>query len=412
MGEKLLGIEIMIQNSPQNNPNPLETHIHTTLKNLGILDICDLAGSSLRDGNLHIALQVLPENLAKLPALQKKAQEQLSDYPGISAVSISFTRKSSNAPHDASKEQHLHQQVPNFENEPASGGGCGSGGCGSCGSSGGGCGSSAPKKAPEPTEIPQLSGIKCAITVGSGKGGVGKSTTAINLACALSKSGLKVGILDADIYGPSLSKMLGTKVKVPVVEGKPYPVEALGLKTMSLSYMIDDKQAVIWRGPMVMGALTQFLQEIEWGELDVLVVDMPPGTGDAHLTITQKLSELLKKGGSVLVSTPQDVALLDTRRSAELYNQVNIPLLGLIENMSIFHCAHCGKETDIFGQDGAKKEAESLGIPFLGAIPLSKNIRIKSDDGQPIVLSEPESPEAAAYVKIAEGLAEHIRAVK
>ncbi|QCE33520.1 Mrp/NBP35 family ATP-binding protein [Acetobacteraceae bacterium] len=400
----------MIQNSPQNTPNPLETHIHTTLKDLGILDICDLAGSSLRDANLHIALQVLPENLSKLPALQKKAQEKLSDYPGISAVSISFTRKSAHAPQGAPQEQHLHQDVPSFENEPA-GGGCGSGGCGSCGSSGG-CSSTAPKKAPEPTEIPQLSGIKCAITVGSGKGGVGKSTTAINLACALSKSGLKVGVLDADIYGPSLSKMLGTKVKVPVIEGKPHPVEALGMKTMSLSYMIDDKQAVIWRGPMVMGALTQFLQEIEWGELDVLVIDMPPGTGDAHLTITQKLAELLKKGGSVLVSTPQDIALLDTRRSAELYNQVNIPLLGLIENMSIFHCSHCGKETDIFGQDGAKKEAENLGIPFLGAIPLSKNIRVKSDDGHPIVLSEPEGPEAKAYLKIAEGLAEHIRSVK
>ncbi|QCE35419.1 Mrp/NBP35 family ATP-binding protein [Acetobacteraceae bacterium] len=397
-----------MQNSPEINPNPLETHIHTVLKTVGLLDFCDLTGSSLRDGNLHIALQVLSEDLAKLPALQKKAQDELADYPGISGVSISFTKKTSGAPSQKGNSQHLHQEVPSFSDEGNSGGGCDSGGCGSCSSSGG-CGSSKPK---EPVEISQLSGIKCAITVGSGKGGVGKSTTAINLACALSKLGLKVGVLDADIYGPSLSKMLGTKVKVPVVDGKPHPVEALGLKTMSLSYMLDDKQAVIWRGPMVMGALTQFMQEIEWGELDVLVIDMPPGTGDAHLTITQKLSELLKKGGSVLVSTPQDIALLDTRRSAELYNQVHIPLLGLIENMSIFHCSHCGKETDIFGQDGAKKEAKSLGIPFLGAIPLSKAIRVKSDDGQPIVLSEPESPEAKAYMKIAEGLAEHVKKVK
>ncbi len=242
-----------------------------------------------------------------------------------------------------------------------------------------------------------LPGVKHVIAVASGKGGVGKSTVAVNLAVALAQSGLKTGLLDADIYGPSLPKMLGITTKPEVREGKMIPLEAWGLKVMSIGFLVPEEKALIWRGPMVMGALNQMLGQADWGELDVLVVDMPPGTGDAQLTLAQKA----KPHGAVIVSTPQDIALLDARRGVQMFNQVGVPVLGIVENMSYFCCPNCGHRSEIFGHGGARAEAERIGVPFLGEIPLQLAIREAGDNGAPVVAAQPESDVAAAFRNVA-----------
>jgi ATP-binding protein involved in chromosome partitioning len=244
-------------------------------------------------------------------------------------------------------------------------------------------------------------GVRSIVAVASGKGGVGKSTTATNLALALSSLGLKVGILDADIYGPSQPRMLGISGRPDSPDGKILnAMENYGVKCMSMGFLVPEDTPMIWRGPMVQSALQQMLRDVVWGELDILVVDMPPGTGDAQLTMAQQVPLT----GSIIVSTPQDIALLDARKGLNMFRKVDVPVLGIIENMSVFVCPNCGHESHIFSHGGAKEVADQLGVDFLGDIPLDIEIRETSDSGQPIVVSHPASPHAKAYVAIAEAL--------
>jgi ATP-binding protein involved in chromosome partitioning len=252
----------------------------------------------------------------------------------------------------------------------------------------------------------EIPGIGAIIAVASGKGGVGKSTTALNLALGLRDLGLKVGLLDADIYGPSVPRLTGLRDKPALTaDKKMVPLERFGLSIMSIGFLIEEDRAMVWRGPMVMQALTQMLREVAWGTLDVLVVDMPPGTGDAQLTLAQNVP--LK--GAVIVSTPQDLSLIDARRGLAMFRQVNVPVLGIIENMSYFQCPHCGTRSDIFGHGGARHEAEKLGVPFLGEIPLHIDIRTTSDEGKPVVASAPDGPHAAIYRAIASAVRDGLK---
>jgi ATP-binding protein involved in chromosome partitioning len=244
-------------------------------------------------------------------------------------------------------------------------------------------------------------GVARIIAVASGKGGVGKSTTTANLAVALARTGLKVGVLDADIYGPSMPKMFGITGKPRLVSGHTLaPMEAYGLKIMSIGFLIDEETPMIWRGPMVISAITQMLREVAWGELDVLVVDMPPGTGDAQLTMAQQTP----LAGAVIVSTPQDMALMDARRGIAMFRKVEVPILGIIENMSYFIAPDTGNRYDIFGHGGARREAERLNVPFLGEIPLAMPIRELSDSGHPITAAQPDSAHAKAYMAVAQAV--------
>jgi ATP-binding protein involved in chromosome partitioning len=243
-------------------------------------------------------------------------------------------------------------------------------------------------------------GVRHIIAIASGKGGVGKSTTAANVALALKAQGLKVGLMDADVYGPSVPTLFALHDR-PEVEGKMMkPLEKHGLKIMSIGFLVDAGTAMIWRGPMVMSALTQMLTEVAWGELDVLVVDMPPGTGDAQLTMAQRV----KLSGAVIVSTPQDLALADARRGVAMFRKVDVPILGIVENMSYYCCPNCGHRADLFGHGGARAEAQAMGAPFLGEIPLAIQIREGSDAGAPVVAADPTGEHARAYATIAEGL--------
>jgi ATP-binding protein involved in chromosome partitioning len=261
----------------------------------------------------------------------------------------------------------------------------------------------APGGGPSPIGVP---GVEAIIAVASGKGGVGKSTTAVNLALGLRDLGLKVGILDADIYGPSLPKLLAIRERPQTLGGtRLKPITRYGLNVMSIGFLIDEETPMIWRGPMVISALTQMLREVEWGALDVMVVDMPPGTGDAQLTMAQQVP--LK--GAVIVSTPQDLALIDARRGIAMFRRVDVPVLGIIENMSYFLCPQCGTRSDIFSHGGARHEAERLGVPFLGEVPLHMDIREKSDAGLPVVATVPDGPLAALYRDIAAKVRDQIR---
>jgi ATP-binding protein involved in chromosome partitioning len=255
------------------------------------------------------------------------------------------------------------------------------------------------------SEIP---GVAAVIAVASGKGGVGKSTTALNLALGLRDLGLRVGLLDADIYGPSVPRLTGIREKPQLNdERKMIPIQRFGLAVMSIGFLVEEDTAMIWRGPMVMSAITQMLRDVAWGTLDVLVVDMPPGTGDAQLTLAQNVP--LK--GAVIVSTPQDLSLIDARRGLAMFTKVNVPVLGIVENMSYFQCPQCGTRSDIFGHGGARHEAERLGVPFLGEIPLHMAIRATSDSGNPVVASEPDGPHAAIYRVIAAKVRDQLKGV-
>jgi len=256
--------------------------------------------------------------------------------------------------------------------------------------------------AAKPVLLPQVRHI---VAVASGKGGVGKSTVAVNLAVALAQSGLSVGLLDADIYGPSLPRMLGLARRPEVRGDRMMPLEAWGLKAMSIGFLVEEETPMIWRGPMVMGALEQMMGQVEWGALDIMIVDMPPGTGDAQLTMAQRVTMT----GAVIVSTPQDIALLDARRGVKMFERTRVPVLGLVENMSYFCCPNCGHRTEIFGHGGARAEAAKLGAEFLGEIPLLLDIRTAADAGTPIVASEPDSAAAASYKAVAARLWEKVQ---
>ena len=253
------------------------------------------------------------------------------------------------------------------------------------------------------SEIP---GIAAVIAVASGKGGVGKSTTALNLALGLRDLGLRVGLLDADIYGPSVPRLTGIREKPELNDDrKMIPLARFGLSIMSIGFLVEEDTAMIWRGPMVMSAITQMLRDVAWGTLDILVVDMPPGTGDAQLTLAQNVP--LK--GAIIISTPQDLSLIDARRGLAMFRKVNVPVLGIVENMSYFQCPQCGTRSDIFGHGGARHEADRLGVPFLGEIPLHMSIRASSDAGTPVVDSEPDGPHAAIYRAIGQKVRDQLQ---
>lgn len=247
-----------------------------------------------------------------------------------------------------------------------------------------------------------IPGVKKVILVSSGKGGVGKSTVSVNVALALNKLGKNVGILDADIFGPSIPRLLSLLGEPRISEelGKLYPLSNYGVETMSMGYLVPPESAVVWRGLMVMKALQQLLFEVEWSSLDYLVIDMPPGTGDTQLTISQQI----KVDGAIIVSTPQDIALMDAVKGITMFNKVNIPILGMVQNMSYFICPNCDHESHIFGSDGAKREAEKYGLQILGSIPLKEDICIQSDKGKPVVVSHPDLNLSKPYIEIAESV--------
>ncbi len=258
---------------------------------------------------------------------------------------------------------------------------------------------------PGAPETPLVPGVKHIVAVASGKGGVGKSTVAVNLALAMAQLGKRVGILDCDIYGPSIPMMFGIDEAPEIAESKIIPHEKFGVRIMSIGFLIPQDQALIWRGPMVMGAIEQMLKDVHWGDLDFLFVDMPPGTGDAQLTMAQKVT----LSGAVIVTTPQNLALLDAIKGVTMFRKVDVPIIGLIENMSYFHCPKCNERTDIFSSGGGKREADRLGIPFLGEIPLNAGIRAAGDSGEPVVIAHPESHEAEVFRALAQTVANELK---
>ena len=307
----------------------------------------------LKEGRVTFALEVPAQLGPKLEPVRAAAEKTVHALPGVLSVTAVLTAQ-------AQKEKPV------------------------------------PKGGRERIELP---GVKYIVAVASGKGGVGKSTTAANLAVAFARQGLKVAMFDADIFGPSQPRMMGLAGKKPSSDGKKVtPLENHGVKVMSIGFMIAEDDPIVWRGPMVMGALEQMLHDVEWGELDVMVVDMPPGTGDAQLTMSQRVP----LAGAVIVSTPQDIALLDARKGLNMFRKVEVPILGLIENMSYYVCPKCGNRDDIFDHGGAHRTADELGADFLGEVPLDLKIRITSDGGTPITVSEPDGPHAQVYMSIAQ----------
>ncbi len=266
------------------------------------------------------------------------------------------------------------------------------------------------ERAPEADFKNLLPTVKAAVVIGSGKGGVGKSTVAANLACAAAKLGLRVGLLDSDIYGPSMAMMFGIQDGPEgTPEGKIKPIEKFGLKLMSMGFLIDEDRPVLWRGPMLNKALQQFLGDVLWGDLDILFIDLPPGTGDVQITLVQNAKGAIDKGGAIVVSTPQDVAFLDAKKAIGLFKTVETPILGVIENMSSFICPHCQGETPIFGHGGVKAAALRMDLPFLGEIPIDLEIRLGSDQGTPLVIGHPESPQSKVFMDMAASLKAQLR---
>ncbi len=334
----------------------------------------------ISDGKVYFSITVPSERANELEPLRQAAERAVKAMPGVRGALVSLTaeRKAGAAP--AARPQpaaHGHAHAP----APAPSG-----------------------QRPARQNIP---GIGAIIAVASGKGGVGKSTTAVNLALAMKANGLKVGILDADVYGPSMPKLLGITGRPKQIENRIIvPMENFGIKAMSMGFLVDEGTAMIWRGPMVQSALMQMLREVAWGDLDVLVVDMPPGTGDAQLTMAQQVP----LSGAVIVSTPQDLALIDARKGLNMFNKVEVPVLGIVENMSYFIAPDTGARYDIFGHGGARAEAERIGVPFLGEVPLTIAIRETSDAGSPVVVSDPEGPQAKVYREIADKVWKEVQA--
>jgi len=326
------------------------------------------------DGKVFFSITVDAQAVKQWEPVRKAAEDAVRAIPGVQSALVALTaERAAGAPGRGPQPAHVATQ-------PRAAG-------------------AAPHAHAHPADKvqPGIPGVDAVIAVASGKGGVGKSTTAVNLALGLRDLGLKVGMLDADIYGPSLPKLLAINEKPQSVGNRLKPINRYGLTVMSIGFLIDEETPMIWRGPMVMSAITQMLREVEWGTLDVMVVDMPPGTGDAQLTMAQQVP--LK--GAVIVSTPQDLALIDARRGIAMFRRVNVPVLGIVENMSYFLCPSCGERSDIFGHGGAQKEATRLGVPFLGEVPLHMTIREKSDSGLPVVATEPDGEHAKIYRDIA-----------
>ncbi|HLS69570.1 MAG TPA: iron-sulfur cluster carrier protein ApbC [Kiloniellales bacterium] len=331
-----------------------------------------VSGLVLRDGNVGFAIEVDPRRGPHLEPLRKEAEQAAANVPGVLSVTAVLTAQSS-GPAGA----------------PASGG---------APSAARTAGPAQQQAAGPGSRRALVPGVKHIVAVASGKGGVGKSTTAVNFALGLASLGLRVGMLDADIYGPSQPRMMGIGGRPTSTDGKILkPMENYGVKVMSMGFLVAEDTPMIWRGPMVQSALSQMLRDVDWGELDVLVVDMPPGTGDAQLTMAQQVP----LSGAVIVSTPQDIALIDARKGLNMFRKVDVPVLGIIENMSLYVCPNCGHEAHIFGHGGAVQEARKLGVDLLGEIPLDIEIRETADSGRPIVVTKPDSPHAQAYLEIA-----------
>jgi ATP-binding protein involved in chromosome partitioning len=328
----------------------------TPLPKSGVID-----GVTIRDGKVFLAIKVDPARAKAMEPLRAEVESRIKALPGVVSATVTLTAEAAaGAARPAAAEASHHA----------------------------------------PRGSRPIEGVDKIIAVASGKGGVGKSTTACNLALGLAHLGLRVGVLDADLFGPSMPRLFGITQKPSLAADgqRLLPIVKFGVKVISIGFLVDDNSAIVWRGPMVISALNQFLRDVEWGELDVLVVDMPPGTGDVQLTMAQNVP----LSGAVIVSTPQDLSLIDARRGIAMFKQVQTPVLGIVENMSYFICPHCGGRTDVFAHGGARHEAEKQGAPFLGEIPLDIVIRETSDGGAPVVASAPESPQAKAYLAIAE----------
>jgi ATP-binding protein involved in chromosome partitioning len=331
-----------------------------------------LSAITVNDGKVFFSINVDAAEARAWESVRAQAESAVRAIPGVTVAMIALTAERKPGSPTAPPAPHRHG--PGVQ--PVS--------------------SHRPPQSPvspmsKQSDIP---GIAAVIAVASGKGGVGKSTTALNLALGLRDLGLRVGLLDADIYGPSVPRLTGIREKPALnADKKMIPIQRFGLAIMSIGFLVEEETAMIWRGPMVMSAITQMLRDVAWGTLDILVVDMPPGTGDAQLTLAQNVP--LK--GAVIISTPQDLSLIDARRGLAMFKKVNVPVLGIVENMSYFQCPQCGTRSDIFGHGGARHEAERLGVPFLGEIPLHMSIRATSDAGTPVVDSEPDGPHAAIY---------------
>lgn len=347
----------------------LESQIEAALRQVrdtdqggDIVSLHMVKGLQIRGGHVIFSIEVDPKRGPALESLRQQAEAVVRAIPGVTAVQAVLTAERAPAQAQTPADPHGMNKNPVLD-------------------------------------LP----IRKIIAVASGKGGVGKSTVAINLAVALSQQGLKVGLLDADIYGPSVPRLTGLNEKPAQDKNEQLvPLQAHGLKIMSIGFLIENEAPMIWRGPMVQTALYQMLRDVAWGTktdpLDVLIVDMPPGTGDAQLTLAQKVP----LAGAVIVSTPQDLALIDARKGIEMFRKVNVPVLGIVENMSAYVCTHCGHEEHIFGHGGAKAEAEKIGVPFLGEIPLHASIRAMSDAGTPVAAQD--SPQADIYRQIAQGV--------
>lgn len=341
-----------------------------------IVDLGLVSEIFIADGKVFFSITVPAARAQEMEPLRAAAERVVKAIPGVAGAVVALTAEKKGGGMENAPPRPATQPQP----RPA------------------------PTARPTPHAPPPESrkrgvpGVAAIIAVASGKGGVGKSTTAVNIALGLSANGLKVGVLDADIYGPSMPRLLDIHGRPQTADGKTLrPMEKFGLKVMSMGFLVDEETPMIWRGPMVMSALTQMLREVEWGELDVLVVDMPPGTGDAQLTMAQQVP----LAGAIIVSTPQDLALIDARKGLNMFKKVDVPLLGIVENMSYFIAPDTGKRYDIFGHGGARREAERLGIHFLGEVPLVMDIRETSDSGTPVVASKPDGTEARIYRDIA-----------
>lgn len=330
--------------------------------NGGTIDLVaagQVSGVIVKDGNVGFSLEINPDDAAAAAPLKDAAEAAVMALAGVTSATAMLTAHRKPQP-QAQQQPQQQSSGQGVMHQPA----------------------------------------RHIIAVASGKGGVGKSTTAINLALALQGMGQKVAILDADIYGPSLPRLLGISQRPKTANNKIIPIKAHGLDAMSIGFLLDEDSPTIWRGPMVMSAIEQMLRDVDWGEPDILIIDMPPGTGDAQLSLSQRA----RLAGAVIVSTPQDLALIDARKGLNMFHKVSVPVLGIIENMSYYICPSCGDQAHIFGHGGAEAEAAKLGVPFLGHIPLEMDIRVNADAGTPVVASQPESKHSAIYREIAEKL--------
>ncbi len=358
-----------------------------------IVDMGLVSDVFISDSKVYFSITVPAERARELDPLRAAAERVVKEIPGVKGAMVALTADKKATPSSAPVQRpaaapshtgHSHAEHAGHNHAPT-----------------------AAPRTPTAAAKAGIPGVGAIIAVASGKGGVGKSTTSVNLALALKANGLRVGILDADIYGPSMPRLLKISGRPQQIEGRMIrPMENYGIKVMSMGFLVDEEVAMIWRGPMIQSALLQMLREVAWGDLDVLVVDMPPGTGDAQLTMAQQVP----LAGAVIVSTPQDLALIDARKGLAMFRKVEVPVLGIVENMSYFIAPDTGARYDIFGHGGARKEAERIGVPFLGEVPLTMDIRETSDAGTPVVASEPDSEITRVYRDIARKVWEQVAA--